>query len=66
MGVSNRWVLFSLGQGYGVWFGGNHLIFASYKKAYGTRGYEAKGVWLGLVIYNDKSMMIVAIAIKTN
>jgi hypothetical protein len=21
--------------------GGNHLIFANYKKAYGTRGYEA-------------------------
>jgi hypothetical protein len=23
-------------------WGGNHLIFANYKKAYGTRGYEAK------------------------
>jgi hypothetical protein len=23
-------------------YGGNHLIFANYKKAYGTRGYEAK------------------------
>jgi hypothetical protein len=22
--------------------GGNYLIFANYKKAYGTRGYEAK------------------------
>jgi hypothetical protein len=22
-------------------YDGNHLIFASYKKAYGTRGYEA-------------------------
>jgi hypothetical protein len=27
---------------HGIALGGNHLIFANYKKAYGTQGYEAK------------------------
>jgi hypothetical protein len=26
-------------------FGGNHLIFANYKKAYGTRGCEGSKAW---------------------